>query len=133
MKHPIPVITFPNQNAGPEVRLLHFHDLNVDKDPDHNRRQPTRDADFIREMSNVKKPLWTPAQTLQPLSISRGEKHQGHAARSRYYHAQDNYKPASRELAGTLFSQSGLDEDEPACWNRIECLSLPVDDYFEGP
>ena len=105
----------------------------MNKDPDHNRRQPTRDADFIREMSNVKKPLWDPSTDPTTSKHIRGEKHQGHAARSRYYHAQDNYKPASRELAGNLFSQSGLDEDEPACWNRIECLSLPVDDYFEGP
>ena len=52
----------------------------------------------------------------------RGDKHQGHAARSRHYHSQENCKPTLRELAGNLFPQSGLDEDEPACWNGIECL-----------
>lgn len=37
VKHPIPVIAFLNQNAGPEARLLHFHDLNVDQGRAHRR------------------------------------------------------------------------------------------------
>ena len=105
----------------------------MNKDPDLNRRQPIRDADFIRPTSNVKEPLWEPNTDPTTSKHFRGEKHQGHAARSRHDHSQNNYKPASRELAGNLFPQSGLDEDEPACWNGIECLSPPVKDYFECP
>ena len=37
MKHPIPVVAFPNQNADPEARLLHFHDLNADEGRAHRR------------------------------------------------------------------------------------------------
>ena len=65
VKHPIPVIAFPNQNAGPEARLLHFHDLNVDQGRAHRRHlgvviQILRNLMVLTKTIDTELDLWLP-------------------------------------------------------------------------
>ena len=70
MKHPILVVAFPNQNAGPEARLLYFHDLNADQGRAHRRHLgvPVQGARILRTLMVLAKTIDTELDLWLPRS-----------------------------------------------------------------